>query len=286
LSDGFKLVKVELIAVGKELLIGKTVNTNAHWIGGRLARIGGMIGRITTVDDDLEMISSAVRDALGRRPDFLVSVGGLGPTPDDMTLQGIAMAMGRRLVLNRDAMRMVRGHYIDMRRGDLELTRERRKMAMLPKGSTPLRNQLGTAPGVRLESGRVVIFCLPGVPKEMKFIFRDSAEKEIRKKMGALYSKKVVMNLEGIFESTLAPLIKEALKRYPDSYIKSHPKGVEEGVSRIELDIVTVARTSKRADRAEATATMMKEKIARAGGVVLSMKSTSYSPRMPGRRES
>jgi molybdenum cofactor synthesis domain-containing protein len=187
------MVKVEVIAVGKELLIGKTVNTNAHWIGGRLARMGGMISRMTTVDDDLDEISTAVRSALKRQPHFLIVVGGLGPTPDDITLQGIALAIGRRLVLNRDAKVMVKGHYMQMGRGDLEFTKARRKMAMLPQGSAPLRNLLGTAPGVRIESGSAVIFCLPGVPKEMKFIFMDSAEKEIRKKMGIFFLMIVVM---------------------------------------------------------------------------------------------
>ncbi len=267
------MVKVELIAVGKELLIGKTVNTNAHWVGGRLARMGGMLGRVTSVDDDLEEISSAVREALGRRPDFLVVVGGLGPTPDDMTLRGLVLGIGGKLALNRDAMMMVKGHYVEMGRSDLQFTKARRKMAMLPHGSIPLRNLLGTAPGVRVQSGQSVIFCLPGVPKEMKFIFRDSVEKEIQKKIGKLFSRKVVMNLEGIFESSLAPLIKEAMRRYPDAYLKSHPKGVEEGVSRIELDIVSVSTTSEGAERAGAIATMMKEKIVKAGGAVQSMKS-------------
>ncbi len=124
-----------------------------------------------------------------------------------------------------------------------------------------------------MQSGQSVIFCLPGVPKEMKFIFRDSVEKEIQKKIGKLFSRKVVMNLEGIFESSLAPLIKEAMRRYPDAYLKSHPKGVEEGVSRIELDIVSVSTTSEGAERAGAIATMMKEKIVKAGGAVQSMKS-------------
>ncbi len=272
------MVKVELIAVGKELLIGKTVNTNAHWVGGRLARMGGMLDRITTVDDDLEGISSAVREALGRRPDFLVVVGGLGPTPDDMTLRGLVRGIGGRLVLNRDAMMMVKRHYAQMGRSDLQFTAARRKMAMLPHGSFPLRNLLGTAPGVRVQSGHSVIFCLPGVPKEMKFIFKDSAEREIQRKTGKLFSRKVVMNLEGIFESTLAPLIKKALRKYPDAYLKSHPKGVEEGVSRIELDIVYVSTTSRGAERADAVAAMMEGKIAKAGGVVQSTKSSLSSP--------
>ena len=272
------MARIELLAIGKELLIGKTLNTNAYWIGGRLARIGSMLDRITTVDDDLKEISSAALEALERHPDFLLLVGGLGPTPDDMTLHGIARGIGRKLAPNRDATMMVVGHYKDIGRGDLELTQARRKMAMLPHGSTPLRNRLGTAPGVRMEEGRTVIFCLPGVPREMKSIFMDSVEKEIRKKIGKLFSRKVVMNLEGIFESTLAPIIKETLRKYPDAYIKSHPKGVEEGVSKIELDIVSVSRIKRTAELAQEIAAGMKDQIARAGGAVASTKSSLSSP--------
>src|SRR5712691_9846464 len=157
-------LRVEILAVGRELLIGKTVNTNAHWIGGRLARMGTRLSRITTVDDNLREISSSLRDSLSRKPEYLVVVGGLGPTPDDMTLAGIAKGLRRRLEVNREALRMVRAHYVEKGRDDLKLTSARRKMARLPLGATPLKNNAGTAPGVRLEVGRTIIFSLPGVP--------------------------------------------------------------------------------------------------------------------------
>src|SRR2546422_526486 len=177
-------MRVEVFAVGRELLIGKTVNTNAYWIGGRLARMGTRLSRITTVDDDLREISSSLRESLRRKPEFLVVVGGLGPTPDDMTLAGIAKGLRRRLALNREALRMVRDHYVEMGRGDLKLTSARRKMARLPLGATPLKNTVGTAPGVRLEARGTIIFALPGVPREMKSVFRRSPEREIQPKVG------------------------------------------------------------------------------------------------------
>src|SRR5579863_10460177 len=78
------LVRVEMLAVGKELLIGRTMDSNAYWMGKRLALMGCMIKEITTVDDELDEIGAALLAALGRTPDFLITVGGLGPTPDDM----------------------------------------------------------------------------------------------------------------------------------------------------------------------------------------------------------
>jgi nicotinamide-nucleotide amidase len=264
-------MRVEVLAVGRELLIGKTVNTNAHWIGGRLARMGTWLSRITTVDDDLREISSSVRESLRRKAEFLVVVGGLGPTPDDMTLEGIAKGLRRRLALNRDALKMVRDHYVEMGRGDLNITPARRKMARLPWGATPLKNIVGTAPGVRLEVGRTVIFALPGVPREMKSIFRDSLEGEIRRRLGRLHTRTVILKLEGIFESTLAPILKKSMKKYPSVYIKSHPKGVEEGVSKIELDVVVVSKwKADSAKISEKIASELKADVAKAGGTVRS----------------
>lgn len=264
-------MRVEVLAVGRELLIGKTVNTNGYWIGGRLSRMGTRLSRITTVDDDLREVSSSVRESLRRKPEFLVVVGGLGPTPDDMTLEGISKGLGSRLALNREALRMVRDHYVEMGRGDLKITQARRKMARLPRGATPLKNRAGTAPGVRIEVGRTAIFALPGVPREMKSIFRDSLEREIRRRLGRLHTRTVILKVEGIFESTLAPVLKKTMKKYPGVYIKSHPKGVEEGVSKIELDVGVVSkRKADSAEISEKIASELKREVAKAGGSVLS----------------
>src|SRR2546428_12415709 len=122
-------MRVEVLTVGRELLIGKTVNTNAHWIGGRLARMGTRLSRITTVDDNLREISSSLRESLRRKPEFLVVVGGLGPTPDDMTLAGIAKGLRRGLALNKEALKMVRGNYDEKGGTDLGRTLVRKKNA-------------------------------------------------------------------------------------------------------------------------------------------------------------
>lgn len=269
------MVKVEVLAIGKELLIGKTLNSNAYWIGGRLARMGSMIRRVSTVDDDLEEISLAVTEALQRKPDFLITIGGLGPTPDDMTLKGLGRALGAKLTTSKEALNMVKEHYVQIGRRGIELTPARRKMAQLPKGATPVHNPLGTAPGVRTTRGRTVIYSLPGVPREMRAIFVNSVEKAIRRKVGKLFWMKIVMDVEDIFESTLAPMIKQALKENPAAYIKSHPKGVEKGVSKIELDIMTVSAEKTRAGAASELARLLRSRITRDGGVVRNERTTS-----------
>lgn len=265
------MTRIELLAVGRELLIGRTVNTNAHWIGRRLALMGTMIAKITTVDDNLDEISASVSEVLARHPDFLIVVGGLGPTPDDMTLEGIARGLGKKMRLNRLALRLIREHYLRIGRSDFTITPARRKMAVLPEGSAPLPNQEGTAPGVRITAGASVLFCLPGVPLEMKWIFRESVEPEVKNRVGRLYRQAARLRLEGIFESALAPMIAEEMKNHPGAYIKSHPRGVRGGVSKIILEVVVVNEQRGVAHKTVlAIVEALVAKISKSGGKILS----------------
>jgi len=265
------VVRVEMLAVGKELLIGRTMNSNAHWIGKRLARMGSMLKEITTVDDNLDEISSAYRAAVKRNPDFLIVVGGLGPTPDDMTLKGIANGMRVRLRKNGQALALIREHYVRRGLQQMELTPARLKMTMLPVGAEAVFNESGTAPGVRMVEGRTTVYCLPGVPLEMRGMFARTVEPEIREKLGRLHRKYVTMKLEGILESALAPVIAKEMKKHPGAYIKSHPRGIKEGVSRIELDIAVVGEDVGRTeDEGEEIASDMRREIGDAGGIVKS----------------
>jgi molybdenum cofactor synthesis domain-containing protein len=209
------LVSVVNLAVGKELLIGRTLNSNAYWIGGRLYKMGGMLDRVLTVTDSLEEISAGLNELLALRPDFVIVVGGLGPTPDDMTLKGVALGLGLKIRFNREAVRLIKEHLEKVGR-EFELTPARKKMAMIPEDATPLTNDVGTAPGVRLTAGKgTVVYCLPGVPSEMRNIFTNFAEKEIRQKLGEMHVAKVTMTLMGDYEAALAPSIGEALKMHP-----------------------------------------------------------------------
>jgi molybdenum cofactor synthesis domain-containing protein len=265
------MVRVEMLAVGRELLIGRTLNTNAHWVGGRLARRGTMLKEVTTIDDDLGEISSAIRGILGRSPDFLVVVGGLGPTPDDMTLEGIAKGLGVKMKPNAKALALIEEHYRKRGMQNVELSPARRKMAVLPEGAEPVVNEVGTAPGVRLVVGGTTMYSLPGVPAEMKSIFSQSVEPEILEKLGPLHRKSLRFKLEGILESVLAPIISDVLRKHPGAYVKSHPRGVREGLSRIELDIAVVGEDGKDTDEeALRIAAEITKAIEKAGGTVKS----------------
>ncbi len=221
---------VEILSVGNELLLGNTANTNATWIATKVTQVGGKVIRITTVGDNLCDISRSVREALRRKPDFLITTGGIGPTFDDMTLSGVAAALRLQLKLNRQAVAMIQDHYV--RRfpsSRIKLNKPRLKMAFIPTTSTPIRNPIGTAPAVMLSARSTEIYCLPGVPSEAKAIFRETVSKIVgAKASGAVFLERW-LKVKGIMESTLAPIIDRVMRNWPGVYIKSHPRGVEAG---------------------------------------------------------
>lgn len=233
----------EIVCVGNELLNGRTLNTNAHWLSSRITSLGGFVRRITVVRDELDEIASAVKEAMERESEWVITSGGLGPTFDDLTLEGVAKALGLDLELNEEALRMVSEKYKEMAEQglmkDAKLTPHRLKMATLPKGSVPLRNPIGTAPGVLIRARGCSIACLPGVPSEMKVIFDEGLVPLIEAKIKRAYRAVKRVRIVGVPESELAPLIDEVRRKF-DVYIKSHPAGKYEGKCRMELDIYTI----------------------------------------------
>lgn len=229
--------RVEIITIGNELLIGRIANTNAQWLAAKLTRLGAHVDRITTLRDNLEEISGGIRESLRRRPAWIITSGGLGPTFDDLTLQGVSRELGIGLELNRDALKMIRKVYRRLvREGKLprlELTEARLKMATLPRKSRPLENRVGTAPGVLISQGGTKIACLPGVPQEMEHIFESQLTPILRRQLSKVEKSEAEGLISGLVESALAPFISDLMKEYPGLYVKSHPRGFEGGVSKI-----------------------------------------------------
>jgi len=270
--------QMEIICVGNELLIGKTLNTNAHWMTKRATSLGMMVKRITIISDDVDEIAKAVCEALQRKPRFLITTGGLGPTFDDKTLEGIAKALSKKLEVNEKALEMVKEKYETFQKQGriekVEMTPARVKMATLPKGTEPLHNPIGTAPAVLAEIKGTVLIALPGVPSEMEAIFEESIAPLLKKEAGNVTFFETSIYADSIFESTLAPLIDETMRSNPYVYIKSHPRG-EEKVPHIELHFSTTAEDSKTAkDRLEKAIIQLSDLIERNGGKIRPKKKT------------
>ncbi|MHA1992565.1 MAG: molybdopterin-binding protein [Candidatus Hodarchaeales archaeon] len=251
------LWKAEIINFGNELLIGRIVNSNASWLATKLTELGIFVNRITILSDDYEDLKKGFKEALNRKIDIIISTGGLGPTWDDRTAEGLAQALNIPLNQNKKAMEMINNRYRVL---GVNTNPESKKMADLPIGSIPLSNSVGTAPGIKYRKDRSYIYCVPGVPSEMKAIFEDHIYPELK----AIKSKETFFQeefvIKGIGESRLAHITNELNKKFPHIYIKSHPnqemtyKGLQStitfhvtayGNEKTEIDLKEVVKILK-----------------------------------------
>jgi len=245
--------KVEIICVGNELLIGKTLNTNAHWLAKQATNLGASVNRITVVGDEVKEIAQVIRETLRRKPRFIITTGGLGPTFDDKTLEGIAKGLNRKLRVNDKALRMVKGKYETLlkegRIEKIDMTPSRVKMATFPAKTKPLENPVGTAPAMLAKIGPTSVIALPGVPPEMEAIFDGSVAQMLKNKVGKSAFHEASIYISDLMESSLAPLIDATMRNNPSVYIKSHVYiksriQVEGRKSHIELHLSTKGENS------------------------------------------
>jgi nicotinamide-nucleotide amidase len=217
----------EISCVGNELLAGITINMNAYWLSKKITEVGGSVKRITVIRDDVDEISLAVRESIARKPDWLIISGGLGPTYDDKTLQGVASGLRLELELDNMALDMLKKSY-SRQSMNYELNEIRLKMAKIPVGSTPIQNPVGSAPSILIETDETKIVCLPGVPKEMEAIFLESILPEMKKVVGDFHIVESSYETIGVSEAMLAPTLSEIVDSNPQDsiYLKTHPLGV------------------------------------------------------------
>jgi len=202
-------MRVELITIGDELLLGFTIDTNSIFLGRELAELGVEIPRHTTVGDDRDAIAAAVHEAL-TRADGVITTGGLGPTSDDVTMGAVAAALG--LEVERNEAVIARLEEIWRSRGRSEpLPPANLSQAMLPRGARILPNNYGTAPGVFAErADKRWVAVLPGVPREMKEMFKDSVRELVRVRAPAQgVVRSLAVRTTGIPESRLPALLGE-----------------------------------------------------------------------------
>ena len=239
-------MKVGIINIGYELLQGRVVNTNASYIARKVTLLGHDVAVIMCVGDNYNDIARALDIAFKIFDcDIVITTGGLGPTPDDITLEAIAKYLGRELVLDEQALKMIEEKYRS--RGET-LTDERKKMAFLPRGAIPIPNPVGTAPGAWIEANvhgkNIVIVALPGVPREMEMMFEQFVEPRLGINRVVAEGELLV---DGVMESTLAPIIKQSMKMFGFAYIKSHPEGRELENPRVRIYVATYDSDPSRA---------------------------------------
>jgi nicotinamide-nucleotide amidase len=193
-------MNAEILTVGAELLAGDILDTNCRDIARALGGLGVSVSRHVTVPDDPAAIAEAVTGAV-ERADVVLVTGGLGPTPDDRTREGVARGLGLGLRLREDLREALEARYRSY--GNRSMPEVNLVQITLPEGAEALPNPLGTAPGFRLEHGTAVLFTVPGIPREMHRMLADSILPwlAVNRPVAALASR--VLKTIGIGESEL-----------------------------------------------------------------------------------
>jgi len=205
-------VRCEIIGVGTELLLGQIINTNAAWIGQRLADVGWDCLRHTVVGDNEQRIAETIREALDRA-DAVIVTGGLGPTQDDVTREALAAVAGVSLVRQPDLEQWLRERFARM--GVRRMAEMNLRQADVPEGARVIDNPRGTAPGLIVELDGKPTYAVPGVPREMEGMLERVVLPDLAARAGegrAIVSR--TLRTVGVGESRLAerltPLWEEA----------------------------------------------------------------------------
>ena len=195
---------IEILIVGNEILSGRTIDKNSIYLVNSLAGKGFPVRFISVAGDVMIDLVGALHIAHGRA-DVVLVTGGLGPTSDDITVEAAAEAFGRKLVFDEGVFRKIEELFRRRRRF---MSDSNRKQAYIPEGAAPIRNPVGTAPGIRLESGGKRVYLMPGVPSEMRTMFETAILPEITASFESAHIETAVVQVTGISESELFDKVK------------------------------------------------------------------------------
>ncbi len=201
-----------VLSIGDELIAGDAVDTNAPWISSRLHDLGWRVVERRTAPDDENAIANAFRE-LAARASVIVSTGGLGPTPDDLTRHGLARAMDQELVEDEEAAGQIAAWF---RRSGRELASMNLVQALRPATAETLANERGTAPGIAGAIGETRVFVLPGPPREMRPMFEAHVALAIG--AGAAWVS-LALHTFGLGESEVARRLGETLSREQETLV-------------------------------------------------------------------
>lgn len=200
-------MEAEIISVGTELLLGQIANTNAQYLGDKLATLGIGLHHIITVGDNAGRLKSAL-EAAWQRANIVILTGGLGPTQDDITKETVADFLHLKLILHQPSLEAIRCFFA--KRGH-PMTNNNIKQALLPEGGEALPNPTGTAPGVWLEHDNKIIIILPGPPFELQPMWEHHVLPRLTKILGEKHTviKSRIVKTYGIGESAAEERVKD-----------------------------------------------------------------------------
>jgi molybdenum cofactor synthesis domain-containing protein len=228
---------IEIICIGNEILNGTTIEKNSSWLTTRIRKIGGNVSRITIIRDNFDEIESTINEALNRRPIWIITSGGLGPTYDDITIESIGKILKRKLIYHSEALAILKRNYL--KRGIKKLNKYQTKMALVPINSEIIDNSIGTAPSVLIRDLETKIICLPGVPIELRHIFKKSILTMIKEEYKEIVFKEQLLKTVKIRESHIAKFLEITIKKYQQKdyhlYLKTHAKNPTSKVPKMNI---------------------------------------------------
>lgn len=222
-------MQAEIIAIGDEILIGMTVDSNSAWMGNELTEIGIEVYQTTTISDKKNHILKVVDEAM-QRSELILVTGGLGPTSDDITKHTLSEYFNTGLVQDDKVLDNIR-ELLESR--GLQMNENNRKQAEVPENCKILPNKLGTAPGMWFEKNGKVLISMPGVPYEMKYIMENHVIPMVKKKFRRSNIKYRLVMTYGTFEARLAEILEDFEKQLPENLSLAYLPG--SGIIKLRL---------------------------------------------------
>jgi nicotinamide-nucleotide amidase len=198
-----------IVSIGNELLNGRTVDTNAHWLSGQLLTFGIPTCGVWVVGDEIDRIVSSLAEA-AKVGDLVFITGGLGPTDDDLTRQAMADFLGVELEFRQELLDTIETFF---KARKMVMPAINRAQAMIPKGTNAIDNPIGTAPGIYAAAAGKDYFCMPGVPVEMQRMFDDAIRPRLKSQQGGPVSLTERISCYGAGESIIAQQLGDTMKR-------------------------------------------------------------------------
>jgi len=212
-------MKSIILSIGTELLLGQILNTNEKFISERLKELGIDVLYRVTVGDNPDRLEEVVKLAV-EKADLVVISGGLGPTEDDLTKETVAKAMDKKLVLNKNCLHKIKGFFRNL---DMDMSENNIKQAYIPESAIVMENDEGTAPGFIIEDNNKIIAVMPGPPREMERMFKDSLIPFLSNKNSEkIYYRN--LRLIGIGESDLETRLLDLISNQTDPTIATYAK--------------------------------------------------------------
>jgi nicotinamide-nucleotide amidase len=234
------MLSAEIIAIGSELLTPNFVDTNSMYLTRQLNEIGISVVMKAITGDDENYLEQALRGSLERTP-IIITIGGLGPTEDDVTKKVVARVLRRQLVLDDDILASIEKRF--KARG-VEMPKNNARQALILSGSEVLENKNGTAPGLWINADRNHVVLLPGPPSELMPMFEETCIPRLRKLAGGMALARRIFRTTGLPESALDARIAPIYQKHKNVQTTLLAKP-----GQVDVRLTAAARTEAEADR-------------------------------------